>query len=104
MRDLREATAEQCMNLAGVMYYGHRFANRYLELLSALLRASVGEETLINVLRVNNNAGLAAEEMEGAQNAMVQFRQDITDAVRRITAVLHDSEFYMLQHLFQAYG
>lgn len=92
LQDLRKAAGDQCSNLASVMYFGVRLATRYLQLLDVLTRETLWDETTYYFLNVHSNAGLAADEMEGAHKGMIKFGQEIADATRRITAALSDSE------------
>lgn len=93
LRDLRENTAEQCKKMSHVMFSGHRFATVYLEFLRALSPDTVGEETFLGVLRINNHSYVAARDMDVALKAMVKFERDIADAASRIATVLSDSAY-----------
>lgn len=102
MRDLRQVTGEHCEALSKVMHSGYRFATIYLEFLDILSPVSAGEETFLEVLRIHTNAIIAAEKMEGAQEATAKLRRGITDAIGRITTVLNDSAFLRVRISFRS--
>jgi len=99
---LRKATANQCILLIGFIYDATEFARLFLQLLDLLETALVEESTLDRMTSISRKASELAEETSKHCESMASLKQDISSAVREITAVLKSDNHSEGNGLFTA--